>query len=512
MFSKRIIKFVSISVIFLFACRGGYSQGVKSYEFAGDWYPENPKTLRSVVKRYIEEAEVSPVEGQILGVISPHAGYRYSGSIAGHSFRALRNTRIDTLDTVIVMATTHAHDFSGVSLYPQGEFETPIGNLKIDSKIAKELETLEFVKSAPTNFYRDHTIEMELPFLVELNPKIKIVPMMFGYISYEQLGELAQRLYEISLHKDFVIVVSADLSHYQPYDEAVRIDSDTIDLIERLDTRTLWDTRYFGQGRTCSMPSVVTLLNYVRLKGGVVKKLRYANSGDTSGIKGSVVGYVSALAYIPGQRSPVTGYQEKKNIESEKKEERGMKEFDLTDNEKKFLLKIARATLRSYLKEGKTPSFEPETENLKTKRGAFVTLKKHGRLQGCIGRMAGDTPLYKLIPEYAVNAATEDPRFPGVKYDDLKDIEIEISVLTPFVEVKDLDEIEVGKHGLMIQKGFNSGVLLPQVPGEWGWDKKTFLEQLCLKAGLYPNAYKEPGTIIYKYSAIVFSESEYLSE
>ncbi|UCG35865.1 MAG: AmmeMemoRadiSam system protein A [Candidatus Omnitrophota bacterium] len=187
-----------------------------------------------------------------------------------------------------------------------------------------------------------------------------------------------------------------------------------------------------------------------------------------------------------------------------------MKEFDLTDNEKKFLLKIARTTLQSYLKEGKTPSFDPETENLKAKRGAFVTLKKHGRLQGCIGRMAADISLYKLIPEYAINAATEDPRFSGVKYDDLKDIEIEISVLTPFVEVKDLDEIEVGKHGLMIQKGFYSGLLLPQVPTEWGWNKTTFLEQTCLKAGLYPNAYKEKDTIIYRFSAIVFSESEYL--
>ena len=349
---------------------------------------------------------------------------------------------------------------------------------------------------------------MELPFLVELNPQVKIVPMMFGHISYEQLGELAQKLYELSLRKDFIIVVSADLCHYQPYHEAVRIDSDTINLIEKQDTRTLWDTQHFGRGRTCSMPSVVTFLNYVRLRGGKVKKLHYANSGDTSGIKGSVVGYVSAVAYLPDKKK--SSYQEKE--ENIVKKERGMKEFSLTDNEKKFLLKIARATLESHLKEGKTPSFEPETEKLKEKRGAFVTLKKDGRLQGCIGRMTGDTPLYKLIPEYATHAATDDPRFSGVKYEELKDIEIEISVLTPFVEVKDLDEIEVGKHGLMIQRGFSSGLLLPQVPGEWGWDKKTFLEQLSLKAGLYPNAYKEPGTIIYKYSAIVFSESDYLSE
>ncbi|UCG35499.1 MAG: AmmeMemoRadiSam system protein B, partial [Candidatus Omnitrophota bacterium] len=400
MVSKKLIKFGSIVVIFLFACADARPQ-VKSYEFAGSWYPANPKILRNLVKRFIDEAEVDPIEGEILGVISPHAGYRYSGPVAGYSFKALKNVKFDT---AIVMATTHKHYFSGVSIYPKGEFDTPLGSLKIDSKFAKELATLEFVKFEPKNFYGDHIVEMELPFLVQINPKAKIVPMMVGDISYEQLEELAQKLYQTSLRKDFIIIVSADLSHYQPYDEAVRIDSNTINLIERQDTRTLWDTKYFGQGRTCSMSSVVAFLNYARLRGGEVKKLHYANSGDTSGIKGSVVGYLSAVAYVPDKKTQAI-------YEKQDKKERGMKEFSLTDKEKGALLKIARSTLQSYLKEGKTLSFEAETETLKEKRGAFVTLKKKRQLRGCIGRIAGDTPLYKVIPEYAIHAATDDPRF-----------------------------------------------------------------------------------------------------
>ncbi|RLE05926.1 MAG: hypothetical protein DRJ06_08460 [Candidatus Aminicenantes bacterium] len=121
-----------------------------------------------------------------------------------------------------------------------------------------------------------------------------------------------------------------------------------------------------------------------------------------------------------------------------------------------------------------------------------------------------DTPLYKAVSEVAIDSAIHDPRFPAVRFDELGDIEIEISVMTPFEKVKNLDEIRVGRDGLLIKKGFHSGLLLPQVPGEFGWDKKTYLENLCRKAGLYNDAYKEEDAVIYRFSADVFSEKELL--
>ena len=200
-----------------------------------------------------------------------------------------------------------------------------------------------------------------------------------------------------------------------------------------------------------------------------------------------VVGYLSAVAY--------------------KKEEDKMS-YSLTEEEKRTLLKIARQTLESYLKDGKIPEFKVDSERLKEKRGVFVTLKKYGELRGCIGRIVADTPLYLAVSQMAIEAATSDPRFRPVTFSELKDIEIEISVLSPFEKVKNLDEIVVGKDGLMIQKGFYSGLLLPQVPVEYGWDKKTYLEHLCLKAGLPPTAYKDKDATIYKFTALVFSEKE----
>lgn len=195
--------------------------------------------------------------------------------------------------------------------------------------------------------------------------------------------------------------------------------------------------------------------------------------------------------------------QENKQSNSQ---EAGMSEYALSNEEKITLLRIARETLENYLQGKQVPEFKVDSPALKEKRGAFVTLKKHGQLRGCIGRIAGDTPVCKVASEFAIYAATEDNRFPPTRYEELKDIDIEISVLTPFERIKSLDEIEVGKHGLIIRKGFRSGLLLPQVPIEWKWDKEEFLENLCHKAGLPSDAYKDDDAVIEKFSAIVFGE------
>jgi AmmeMemoRadiSam system protein A len=186
-----------------------------------------------------------------------------------------------------------------------------------------------------------------------------------------------------------------------------------------------------------------------------------------------------------------------------------MSQFDLTAEEKKELLKISRTTLETYLKTGQKPQWKAATLNLQEKRGAFVTLKKFSELRGCIGRIVADTPLYQVIADTAIDSAVNDPRFEPVSYNELKDLEIEISVLTPFEKVKQINEIEVGKHGLLIRKGYHSGLLLPQVPSEYGWRRQEFLEHTCLKAGLDKNDYLDPEATLYKFSAIVFNESDF---
>jgi len=179
---------------------------------------------------------------------------------------------------------------------------------------------------------------------------------------------------------------------------------------------------------------------------------------------------------------------------------------NLSDKEKATLHRIARSSLEASVRKVPIASIDKEdlSEGLKEKRGAFVTLKVRGRLRGCIGNIFASNALYITVEKMARAAALEDPRFSPVKEKELRDIEIEISALTPFEKIESVDQIEVGKHGLYLKRGWASGLLLPQVPGEYGWDLHTFLEHTCLKASLPKDAWKEPDTEIYTFSAEVF--------
>jgi uncharacterized protein (TIGR00296 family) len=191
--------------------------------------------------------------------------------------------------------------------------------------------------------------------------------------------------------------------------------------------------------------------------------------------------------------------------------------FELTDQEGKFLIQLARNTAKTYLETGKPPKVPVDTpKKLLEKTGVFVTINsvhgKHKNLRGCIGYPYPTNPLVQAVIDNAVNAATEDPRFEPVEKAELDHVVFEVSVLTPPEPVKvdnpqDLvKEVKVGEHGLIMERGFYRGLLLPQVPVEWGWCSKEFLRQCCVKAGLPPNSWLTEGTKVYRFSAIVFEE------
>lgn len=180
--------------------------------------------------------------------------------------------------------------------------------------------------------------------------------------------------------------------------------------------------------------------------------------------------------------------------------------MNLTKEEKDLLLAIARESIEAGLAGEGAPRHEILSDLLKERMGAFVTLKKAERLRGCIGFIKGEKPLYETVEEMAQAAAFRDPRFAPLKKEELEDLDIEISVLTPLKEIRDVSEIEVGKHGIYLVKGFHSGLLLPQVATEYEWDRTTFLNETCHKAGLPADAWKDPDTKIYVFSATVFGE------
>jgi AmmeMemoRadiSam system protein A len=184
----------------------------------------------------------------------------------------------------------------------------------------------------------------------------------------------------------------------------------------------------------------------------------------------------------------------------------GQERMNLSPADQEFLLKLARDSIQLHLKGEKPPPLKSASPILQERRGAFVTLYRKGRLRGCIGYLEAVKPLGQTVMEMATAAAFHDPRFSPLRGEELADLEVEISVLSPMSLIKNSDEIEVGKHGLYIVRGLNRGLLLPQVATEYRWDRLTFLEQTCLKAGLPPDAWKNPVTQIYVFTAQIISE------
>jgi len=179
--------------------------------------------------------------------------------------------------------------------------------------------------------------------------------------------------------------------------------------------------------------------------------------------------------------------------------------LSLSPDEQKYLKELVRLAIAAHLT-GRGPATPPEppTDLLKAELGAFVTLKRGGNLRGCIGNLVGSGPLYRTVWNMAQAAAFQDPRFNPLTVAEMEDLEIEISIMGPLAPCPDPQKVEIGRHGLIVRRGGNQGLLLPQVPVEWGWDKEQFLAQTCRKAGLPAAAWREPGTELYWFEAFVF--------
>ena len=229
------------------------------------------------------------------------------------------------------------------------------------------------------------------------------------------------------------------------------------------------------------------LMTTKKMGANKTKILMYANSGDSGGDQLSVVGYLSAIS----------GKLKKQKVDKTMDAIYSLKE-------REELLKIAKVSIESSVRGASTPEITVKSDKLKENRGAFVTINKYGQLRGCIGYTQPIFPLYQTIQQVAKAAALEDPRFPVVDQTELENLEIEISVLTLPKKITDTNQIEVGKHGLIIKNGYNKGLLLPQVATDYNWDRITFLEQTCRKAGLSENAWKDPKTEISIFSAEIF--------
>ncbi len=468
---------------------------VRKSILAGSWYPGNPAILSSDIEGFLRNVPAEFLDGEVVALISPHAGYTYSGQVAAYSYKLVQGK---TFDAVIVIGPSHRIYFQGVSISNKGGYETPLGIVPIDERLANEIIAQSpMISYVPTAHMQEHSVEIQLPFLQTVLGEFSFIPVVMGDQNSRTCDELADAIFKSVAGKRVLIVGSSDLSHFHSYDRAVRMDSVVLDHLNKMNTEELLRDLERGTCEACGGgPMAVVMTVAEKLGADSVKVLKYANSGDVTGDRNGVVGYVSAVFY--------------KNTSSKTVKEETPAGIDkgLTEAEKNKLLEIARNVIESRISGEENPGFQLESATLKEKRGAFVTLRKRGQLRGCIGFIDAKKPLHKTIEEMALAAAFNDPRFSPVSREELKDLSIEISVLTPLKEIKDINEIEVGNHGIYIVKGFYSGILLPQVATQYKWDRLTFLKETCHKAGLPSDAWSDKDTKIYIFSADIFGETE----
>lgn len=482
-----------------------FAKDVKEPNVAGTFYPADADELSSSIRWYLDQAGRVDPGGDPVVLIVPHAGYVYSGPVAAYAFQAVAGA---SYETVVILATSHYFSFHGVAVYKTGEFRTPLGGLAVDTAAAEGLleSAKGFVSEAPQYFEREHSLEVEIPFLqTVLEPGFKILPVLTGQMSYDDCLRLASLLTAISSDRRMLVVASTDLSHYKGYQEARGLDEHTIAFLKAFDTRGLWDAVAHTGWNVCGVRPLVAAMEYARAAGvSELSVLKYANSGDTAGDKDRVVGYVSAVAArTQGARSADSAL----SASGPGLRERG--EDMLTGQDKKRLLEIARQAIAAHAAGDAMPESKESSSGLNVKRGCFVTLRENGNLRGCIGTFVSEEPLCKTVRNMAIESATHDYRFSPLRPGELKDVTIEISVLSEPQLIDDWRQIRLGTDGVIVRKGFSSGVFLPQVATETGWDLETFLSQLCWqKAGLPADSYKDPQTKFYTFQADVFSEED----
>lgn len=265
---------------------------------AGSWYPAEPAELTRALDRYLAGAAGADrgAEAELVGLISPHAGLVYSGAVAAHGYQLLRGR---TLDVVVLVGPSHYVAFEGVSVWPRGQFETPLGVLPVDEALAADLMAASpIVHDRPGAHGREHSLEMQLPFLAHLIPGIKVVPLVMGVQSRETADALGDALGRVLAGRRALVVASSDLSHFYDASTAGTLDAAVVTTLERFDADALMRLLEHRPDHACGGGPMVSVLRAARLLGATASDvLRYADSSEVSGDRGSVVGYVSAALW-----------------------------------------------------------------------------------------------------------------------------------------------------------------------------------------------------------------------
>jgi len=499
-------------ILCLAICGCGNASDVRKPAVAGQFYPSDAAELRSGINNYLSKVTEQKIQGTPLAFLVPHAGYIYSAQTAAYSYNVLAGMDVKN---IVLIGNSHHYPISKAAVYPSGKFDTPLGAADINETLARKiLSESALFEENKTPHIPEHSLEVQIPFLLMINRDFKIVPILMGNYNFslddcKKAGEaVAKAIKELGLEKTTIIIASSDMSHYPSWANANMSDSASLKAIGNFDPVALEKTN--SNLMSASVPNLACTLcgiegvyaaMYAAKALGADKAhiLHYENSGDVTNDKSRVVGYGAAVFFKKG-----------KNITMGKrpKKENKMSGFSVSPNNQKELLKVARLSIENYLKTKKLSNYKTSDPELLTPAAVFVTLTQNGQLRGCIGTTEPHAPLYEAVNQLAVAAAFEDYRFTPMTAVELPKTHIEISVLSPLTRVASADEIKPGVHGVVVRRGGKSGLFLPQV-----WEqisgKEEFMNELCWqKAGLEPAAWKDPQTELYIFTVFAFEEQK----
>ena len=482
---------------------------VRSATQANRFYTGDARELSEEVDSFLALHAKDRKYEHVAALIVPHAGYYFSGNVAAAAYQSITDGK--AYKRIFLLGPSHHEWLDGASVNTEFDYyATPLGNVKVDVETARLLTNTDSTDKTDSVFFykpeahdREHCLEVQLPFLQRRFGEVPpIIPIIVSTNDFHKLKRIAETLRPYMTEEN-LFVVSSDFSHYPKYEDACEVDARTGKAVESGDVE-----RFIAQleenarsgvrnlaTSACGELAIATLMLMMQGGGYEVKHLLYQNSGDIDDHDHSrVVGY-HAFAVL--RSLPLTPSEERGDSDG----------FSLSNDEKRMLKDIALTSIKDsldgYHRDARNSSLFTLHSSLNQKCGAFVSLHKQGRLRGCIGHFGEDVPLHEIVAEMARAAAFEDPRFMPVTRDELDDIDIEISVLTPMRRIQSLDEFQLHKHGIYIKKGRRSGTFLPQVADEVNWTKEEFVGHCAQdKAGIGWDGWRDAE--LYVYEAIVF--------
>lgn len=499
----RRVCFVLLSIIIVMETFSQAKSSDRQPVAAGRFYSADKETLTKDISGLFESCVKTSPHPIVRAIISPHAGYIYSGKVAASAFSAIdRNT---TYKNIFVIGSSHVMAFEGASVYNTGDFITPLGKLIVNKDIANSLKKEKLFDFPVNAHFQEHSLEVQMPFIqYYFNNNPPIIPIIIATNNVDNIKKIADIL-KPWFTSENLFIISSDFSHYPSYKTANEVDKTTAEAIVSGDPKkfmnTLKQNSYIDDPglstSMCGWTSGLLLLYLAKGNSNLeFKKIDYCNSGDSKyGNKDEVVGY-NAIILTENN----SGTQLTKKLTDEVK---------FSDKEKEQLISLAHDNIKSLLYDKKRIPVSMETlpEVLKKPYGAFVTLKINGSLRGCIGRFISSDPLYEVVLASSQSSAFEDPRFSALTKEELQKTDIEITVLGPLRKINNINEIVLGRHGIYIKKDFRSGTMLPQVATENNWTVEEFLGYTARdKAGIGWDGWKDAD--IYIYEGIVIEEKK----